>query len=669
MTEPTPADLDQLAIDTLRFLAVDMVERAQSGHPGTPMALAPLGYRLWTRFLRHDPADPAWPDRDRFILSCGHASALLYALLHLSGYDLPVEELKAFRQLGSKTPGHPEHGLTPGVETTTGPLGQGFGNAVGLALAQRILASRFNRPGMPVVDFRVWVFASDGDLMEGVASEAASLAGHHQLGRLNVFYDDNRITIDGPTELAFTEDVGERFEAYGWHVQRVDDANDLAALETAMERAAATLERPSLVVVRSHIAWGSPNKQDTAEAHGSPLGAEEVEATKRHLGWPLEPTFHIPEGAREAFAGVPGRGARLRSEWQELLDRYRGVHPDLAGELDRRLAGELPEGWDRELPRMAPGDGSIATRKASGKVLQVLARRIPELIGGSADLTGSNQTDIDDSVGFSPARPDGRNLHYGVREHAMGAAMNGMALAGLRPYGGTFLIFSDYMRPAVRLAALMELPVIYVYTHDSIFLGEDGPTHQPISQLAALRAIPHLTVLRPADANEVAAAWRVALANRRGPSALALTRQKLPVLEGTAERAEEGVARGAYVLADGGEEPRLVLFGTGSEVSLCLDAGRRLRASGIATRVVSMPSWELFAAQPAAYRRQVLGGSSVRRLAVEAAATLGWERWVGSEGAVVGLDRFGASAPAGDLAQRFGFTAERVEEQARKLLR
>ncbi len=670
MTQPAAVDVHQLTINTIRFLAVDMVEAARSGHPGAPMGQAPLAYVLWTRHLRFDPADPDWPDRDRFVLSCGHASALLYALLHLAGYDLPIEELERFRQLGSKTPGHPEHGLTPGVETTTGPLGQGLGNAVGMAIAATMLAERFNRDDFPLFQHRVWTVASDGDLMEGVASEASSLAGHLGLGRLNVFYDDNRISIDGPTSLAFSEDVARRYEAYGWHVQRVADGNDLEALDAAAVAATAETARPSLVVVRTHIGYGSPGKQDSAEAHGAPLGPEEALATRRALGWPLEPTFHVPEEAREPFAEAAERGAAERREWLELSARHRTRHAASAAELAARLAGELPAGWEERLPSFDEDGAEIATRKASGAVLSALKNTLPQLTGGSADLTPSNNTYLEGFGDFSAADRSARNLRFGVREHAMGAVLNGIALSkAFIPYGGTFLIFSDYMRPAIRLAALMELPVVYVFTHDSIFLGEDGPTHQPVSQLAALRAIPGLTVIRPADARETVEGWRLALANRGGPTALALTRQKLPVLAETRGRARAGVARGGYVLSDPeGAEPRAILIATGSEVALALAAQRALADEGLPVRVVSLPSWEIFDAQGRAWRDQVLPPALDRRLAIEADSPLGWERYVGDRGGVLGVDRFGASAPYRDLEGVYGFTVDHVKLRLRALL-
>lgn len=666
---PNTADRDALSIGALRFLAVDMVEAAKSGHPGAPLGQAPLVHRLWTRHLRFDPADPAWPDRDRFVLSCGHASALLYALLHLADYELPIEELRRFRQLGSKTPGHPEHGHTPGVETTTGPLGQGFANAVGMAMAARSLAGRFDRPGFELFGHRVWVVASDGDLMEGVASEAASLAGHHRLGNLKVFWDDNRISIDGATDLAFTEDVAARFEAYGWRTLSVDDGNDLAALDAAIEAAAAESGRPTLVVVRTHIGYGSP-KQDTAEVHGAPLGADAARATKRALGWPEEPAFLVPDGAREPYREAARRGASERASWLERLERYRSTHPEAATELDRRLAGELPREWRSALPSFAPGDAAIATRAASGKVLNALAGSLPELVGGSADLSESNNTHLKGEAPFAPDHAAGRYVHFGVREHAMGAIANGLALSGaIRPFVGTFLIFSDYMRPAIRLAALMGLPVVYVFTHDSIFLGEDGPTHQPVSQLASLRAIPGLVTLRPADACETAAAWTVAVGRGHGPTALALTRQKLPILAEAAERAAAGVARGGYVLWESaGGDPELILLATGSEVPLALEAGRRLAGGGARIRVVSMPSFELFAAEPESYRDTVLPPACAARLAIEAASPFGWHRWIGDRGEIVGLDGFGASAPAEALAAHFGFTVEALVERSRRML-
>lgn len=670
MSRQAEPDLDQLAINTIRFLAIDMVEKANSGHPGAPMGQAAMAYRLWTRHLRHSPQDPAWPNRDRFVLSCGHASALLYSLLHLSGYPISLGDLKAFRQLGSKTPGHPEYDLEHGVETTTGPLGQGIGNAVGMAIAERLLAAQFNRDGYSLFDYRVWVFASDGDLMEGVASEASSLAGHLGLGRLIVLYDDNRISIDGPTSLTFSERVDQRYAAYGWHVQSVENGNDLEALDVTLEAAKQERRRPSLIVIRTHIGYGSPNKQDTAAAHGAPLGTEEVRLTKQALGWPLDPLFHVPEEARESFRPNAQRGVEEARRWQQMLTGYREAHPELAADLERRQAGRLPEGWEDRLPAFRPEDGPLATRKASGAVLNAIGPSLPELVGGSADLTGSNNTYLEGYPSFSISDPGGRNLFFGVREHAMGAILNGMALSKLLlPYGGTFLVFSDYLRPAARLAALMGLPVKYVFTHDSILLGEDGPTHQPISQLVSLRSIPGLVVLRPADACETAEAWRIAMTRLDGPTALALSRQKLPIQSATAVHARLGVGRGAYVLADPPSgEPQVILIASGSEVALALEAHKSLAGEDIPTRVVSMPSWELFDAQNHDYRQSVLPSELPKRLAIEAGSPVGWERYVGDQGAVLALDGFGASAPYRQLAEKYGFTADNVVRRIKDLL-
>jgi transketolase len=647
-----------------------MVEKANSGHPGAPMGQAAMAYALWTDFLRHDPAHPRWPNRDRFVLSCGHASALLYALLHLSGYDMSLDDLRDFRQLDSKTPGHPEFDLDLGIETTTGPLGQGIGNGVGMALGQRLLAAQFNRDRFPIFDHRVWVFASDGDLMEGVASEVSSLAGHLGLGRLIVAYDDNGISIDGPTSLSFSEDVPQRYAAYGWHVQTVEDGNDLEALDSAYKNARDEISKPSLIAVRTHIGYGSPNKQDTASSHGSPLGPDEVRLTKEALGWPLEPTFHVPDQTREAFAEAAKRGAADHDKWVDMLAGYRVSHPRLADELEQRLAGDLPLGWDSTLPTFGPDDGSMATRKASGAVLNAICPGLPQLVGGSADLAPSNNTYVKGLPDQSADEPGGRNFFFGVREHGMGSIMNGMALSGLLlPYGGTFLVFSDYMRPAIRLAALIGLPVKYVFTHDSIFLGEDGPTHQPISQLVSLRSIPGLTVIRPADANETSAAWRLAVERTSGPTALALTRQSLPILPGSDERAAQGVARGGYVLADPpADAPRVILIASGSEVSLAMEAWQSLADADIPTRVVSLPSWDLFDAQKATYRDAVLPPAITKRLAIEAGSPLGWERYVGTDGDILGIDGFGASAPYNDLTQRYGYTVENLVRRVRSLL-
>jgi len=669
---PTPhySDLDHLCINTIRMLAIDAVQRAASGHPGMPMGMAGPAYVLWTRFLRHNPANPQWADRDRFILSAGHGSMLLYALLHLSGYELPFEELKRFRQYGSMTPGHPERGVTPGVETTTGPLGQGFGNGVGMAIAERYLATLFNRPGYTVVDHYTYAIVSDGDLMEGVASEAASLAGHQKLGKLIYLYDDNRISIEGSTELSFSENVPRRFEAYGWHVQTVDGL-DLEAVEAAIRAARAETTRPSLIDCKTHIAYGSPHKQDTAAAHGEPLGEEEVRATKENLGWPPDRQFYVPDEVRGYFQELQEYWGHLEADWHDLFERYRQDFPDLAQQFEATMEGKLPEGWRERIPTFSPAK-PLATRTASGEVLNAIAPAIPALIGGSADLAPSTKTYLQGLGDQEAATPGGRNLHFGVREHAMGAAVNGMAAhGGLRPFGATFLVFSDYMRPALRLSALMEVPSIWVYTHDSIFLGEDGPTHQPIEHLASLRAIPHLVTIRPADANETAVAWQVAL-ERSGPTALILTRQNVPVFDRSHMASAEGLRRGAYVLldADEGRRPDLILIGTGSEVSLAVEARARLAERGLQARVVSMPSWELFDAQPEEYRRAVLPDEVPVRLAVEAGSPMGWERYVGPFGGVLGIrGRFGASAPYKVLAEKFGFTAEHVVAQAEELLR
>jgi transketolase len=658
-------DLDQLSVNTIRTLAMDAVQRANSGHPGMPMGMADAAYVLWTQFLRHNPGDPAWPDRDRFVLSAGHGSMLLYSLLHLTGYDLPMEELQQFRQWESMTPGHPEYGEAPGVETTTGPLGQGFANGVGMALAERLLAAEFNRPGFEIVNHHTYAIVSDGDLMEGISHEAASLAGHLGLGKLIYLYDDNHITIEGDTALAFSEDVQRRFEGYGWHTQTVD-GHDRSAVAEAIELALADIERPSLIICRTHIAYGSPNMQDNAEAHGAPLGEDEVRRTKEALGWPPDAEFLIPDEVLAHYRQARDRGAEVEAAWSERLARYEESHPELAAEWKRRVAGELPAGWEESLPRFAVDEGPLATRAASGKVMAALAPALPELVGGSADLHPSTKTYLSAYPAVRRGEYAARNLHFGVREHAMGGIINGMALhGGLRPYGSTFLVFSDYMRPSIRLAAIMGLPVIYVFTHDSIFVGEDGPTHEPVEHVPSLRAMPGLTILRPADANETAAAWGVALKHSGGPVALILSRQKLPIL---AEADAEGVARGAYVISDAAE-PQVLLLATGSEVSLALEAQDLLAEEGIASRVVSMPSWELFEAQPQAYRDQVLPPAVSARVAVEAATPLGWERYIGPGGEMVSMDRFGASAPYKVLAEKFGFTAEEVAARARASLR
>ncbi len=654
--------LDQLCINTVRTLAMDAVQQADSGHPGTAMALAPLAYVLWQRHLRYNPANPDWLDRDRFILSAGHACMLLYSVLYLTGYDLTLEDIKQFRQWGSRTPGHAEHGVTPGVEATTGPLGQGTGNAVGMAIAEAQLAALFNRPGHTIIDHHTYFLASDGDLMEGISHEAASLAGHLKLGKLIGFYDDNRITIDGSTDLAFSDDTAKRFEAYGWHVQHVADGNDLNAIDTAITHAQRVTERPSLIIVRTHIGWGSPHKQDTAEAHGAPLGVEEVKTTKQALGWPSLEPFHVPDEALEQWRTATGRGAQLEADWQKRWDGYRAAHPDLAAELERRIAGRLPEGWESALPLFGPKDAQ-ATRAASGKVLNAIAAKLPELIGGSADLTGSNNTEMKGGGVFSAASRAGRNFHFGIREHAMGAALNGIALhRGFIPFGGTFLIFSDYMRPAIRLAALTQLRPIYVFTHDSIGLGEDGPTHQPIEQLAALRVIPNMTVIRPADPTEVVEAWRAAITHQNGPVALVLTRQKVAVVDRSKYAPAAGLHKGGYVLADS-PNPDIVLMATGSEVELILGAYERLKAEGRRPRAVSMPCLEYFARQPREYRDSVLP-PGVRRVAVEAAASQSWYRWLHDEDVIMGIDRFGESAPYQRIYKEFGLTVEDVVKAA-----
>jgi transketolase len=660
------------AINAIRFLSVDGVQKAKSGHPGTPMALAPLSYLLWTRHLRFNPRNPDWPDRDRFILSCGHASMLLYSLLYLTGFDLPLEEIKAFRQWGSNTPGHPETGHTPGVEVTTGPLGQGFGNAVGMAMAARMLAQRFNRPGHEIVSHRIFVLCSDGDLMEGVASEAASLAGFHRLGNLVAFYDDNRITIEGSTDLAFREDVAGRFRAYGWNVLTVADGNnDLEGMSRGIEAACSERERPTLVIVRTNIAFGSPNKQGTAEAHGSPLGEKEVALTKEALGWPMEPDFFVPEDVLAHFREAVPRGEAGEREWRLKMAAYMGAYPDLAMEWERVMWGDLPDGWESALPSFPPGTAAMATRKVSGKVINAIAPKIPELVGGSADLAPSTNTLMEEGGAFLPdAPPGGRNFHFGVREHGMGAILNGIARhGGLIPYGATFLIFSDYMRPAIRLAALMRTRVIYVFTHDSVGLGEDGPTHQPIEHLAALRAIPNLHVFRPADANETAAAWKMAMERTEGPSMMALTRQNVPVLPPEDVYRDGNVFRGAYILREGGNgRPAVILLASGSEVHVALEAANLLEAEGVPARVVSFLSWERFEQQPGEYRRFVLPPPVRARVSVEAASTFGWERYVGDGGASVGIDRFGASAPGGRIFRELGITPENVVARAKALL-
>jgi transketolase len=662
-------DLDLLAINTIRTLSIDAVQKANSGHPGAPMGAAPMAYVLWTRFLRHAPTHPDWPDRDRFVLSAGHASMLLYSLLHLTGYAVSLEDLESFRQWGSITPGHPEYGLTPGVEATTGPLGQGLANAVGMAIAERRLAAEYNRPNHAIVDHWTYAIASDGDLQEGIASEAASLAGHLRLEKLVVLYDDNHVQLDGPTSMAWSEDVPARFEAYGWHTQRVEDGNDVAAIEAAIERARSD-GRPSLIAVRTHIGYGSPNKQDSQKAHGAALGVEEVRLTKEAYGWDPDRSFYVPDEARTLFRAAVAEGESLVSGWEARFERYGDAFPEAAAEFRRRTTGAgLADGWDADLKSYDTGT-EVATRNAGQDAIQALAPRVPELFGGAADLSESNLTDVKGEANFE-ANQAGRNLRFGVREHAMGGIANGLAYhGGFIPYAGTFLNFSDYMRGSVRLAALSRLHVIYVWTHDSVGLGEDGPTHQPVEHYAALRAIPNLCFVRPGDANETSAAWAFAVARHEGPVALALTRQKLPVLPGTAERARDGVVRGGYVLREAtGGSPQLIMIGTGSELQLAYAAAETLDGEGIPTRVVSLPCWEQFEAQDQAYRDAVLPPAVRKRVSVEVGVPLGWERWVGDEGAIVGLDHFGASAPAAVIFEHLGFTAGRVTDVARRVVR
>jgi transketolase len=679
-----PAQLDQLSINTIRFLSVDAVQKADSGHPGLPLGAAPMAYVLWTRFLQHNPANPHWVDRDRFVLSAGHGSMLLYSLLYLTGYNLPLEQIKQFRQWGSLTPGHPERG-TPGVETTTGPLGQGFANGVGMAIAESHLAARFNRTDHTIVNHYTYVLASDGDLMEGVAAEAASLAGHLKLGKLICLYDDNHVTLSAGTHITFTEDRAMRFAAYGWHTQTVENGNDLAAIDRALRAAQAEKERPSLILVRTHLGYGSPHKQDTFEAHGSPLGEDEVKLTKQALGWPVDPPFYVPDAALAHFRLAMERGKRAEADWAERFSKYSNAFPDLAKEFQQRMAGELPQGWDSDIPTFQPDQKGLATRTASGKVLNALDGKPSLLVGGSADLDPSTRTALTAMGDFESPQDGagdqqgstgggwsyaGRNLHFGVREHAMGSIANGLAVhGGVIPFTATFLIFSDYMRPPIRLAALMEQGVIFVFTHDSIALGEDGSTHQPIEQLAALRAIPNLLVIRPCDANETAMAWRVAIESRNRPVALILTRQDVPTLDRTKFAAADGLLRGAYVLAEAPNgKPDIILIATGSEVSLIVAAGQKLAGNKINVRVVSMPSWELFEAQPRSYRDSVLPPSLRARLAVEAGATQGWCTYVGDEGDVIGVDRFGASAPGKVMMREYGFTVDHVFERAMKLV-
>lgn len=663
------SDLDQRCINALRVLAMDGVQKANSGHPGMPMGMADVAYVLWTRHLKHNPKNPKWPNRDRFVLSAGHGSMLLYSLLHLTGYPMSLEDLKQFRQWGSKTAGHPEYDIEVGIETTTGPLGQGFGNGVGMAIAARHLAARFNRPGYPLFENWIYAIVSDGDLMEGVSQEAGSLAGHLGLDNIIFFYDDNEISIEGSTELAFSEEVPGRFRAYGWHVQEID-GHDTDAIEQTIRTAKAAKGQPHLIACHTHLAYGSPNMHDDAEAHGAALGEEEVRLTKEALGWPSLEPFHVPDDVIAHYRLAVPQGQRAEAIWRDMMTNYEQQFPEEARELNRVLSGRLPENWQSAIPSFRTDDRPAATRSVSGKVIEALAPVVPELMGGSADLAPSTKTYMSGFGDFQKDTPEGRNMRFGVREHGMGAILNGMALyGGVRPYGATFLIFSDYMRPSVRLAALMGLPVIYVWTHDSVFLGEDGPTHQPIEQLMSLRIIPNNTVIRPADANETAAAWKVALQHADGPVGLILSRQNLPVLPGTAEKAMEGVARGAYVLSDSPlDRVDIILIATGSEVADALAAQKLLAERRVGARVVSMPSWELFDQQPVFYKLTVFPDDVIKRLAVEAGTPLGWERYVGSYGDAIGIDHFGASAPYKRIKEEFGFTAERIAERAQRLM-
>jgi transketolase len=660
--------IDLLTINTIRTLAMDAVQKANSGHPGTPMALAPVAYVLWERFLRHNPKNPNWANRDRFVLSNGHASMLLYSLLHLYGYGLTLDDLKNFRQWDSKTPGHPEYRLTAGVETTTGPLGQGVANSVGMAIAERWLASYFNREGQQVIDYRIYAICGDGDLMEGVSAEAASIAGHLGLSNLIWIYDNNHITIEGNTSLAFTEDVGTRFMGYHWNVSRVSDANDVEAIDRAIRTAQKETERPSLIILDSHIAWGAPNKQDTAGAHGEPLGEDEIKLAKKAYGWPEDAKFLVPQEVYDHMAKASERGKQWEDEWGKKLSSFRTSNAALAKEWDTLHAGKLPEGWDTDIPTFPADAKGVAGREAGNKVMNAIAKHVPWFIGGAADLAPSTKTLINGAGDFERGKYNGRNFHFGIREHAMGSILNGMALSGLRPYGSTFLIFSDYMKPPIRLSALMELPVVFIYTHDSIGLGEDGPTHQPIEQMLSLRSVPRLIDFRPADANEVAVAWKTIMQLKHIPAAIALSRQALPTFDRTKYASADGTAKGGYVLADSDGEPEVILMGTGSEVQLCVNAHEELRKGGVRSRVVSIPSWKLFQQQPEDYRNSVLPPTVRARVAVEAGTDLGWREYVGMDGEIVARSDFGASAPIKDLLKHFGFTVENVVAKAKASL-
>ncbi|HET6569661.1 MAG TPA: transketolase [Rhodothermales bacterium] len=660
--------LEERTINTIRFLSADAVQKAESGHPGLPMGAAPMAYVLWHRYLKHNPHHPKWIDRDRFVLSAGHGSMLLYSLLHLTGYDLSLDDIKQFRQWGSITPGHPENHLTPGIEVTTGPLGQGIAMSVGMAIAEQFLAARFNQPGFDVVDHHTYTICSDGDLMEGVSHEAASLAGHLRLGKLIWLYDDNHVSIDGNTEISFTDDTGKRFEAYGWQVLHVTDGNDLDAIDRAIQQARAETGRPSIIMVRTIIGFGAPHKQGTAVAHGEPLGEEELRAAKENLGWPADARFYVPEGVYDHMREAVEDGSRAEAEWDELMAQYTAAFPDKAKEFKDWQEGNLPEGWEEVIPTFEPGE-KLATRASGGKVLGQLAPKVGFLIGGSADLTPSNKTDVKGRSDFQPDNYSGAYFRFGVREHGMAGACNGMSMhGGVRPYGGTFLIFSDYMRPSVRLAALMHAKTIFVFTHDSIGLGEDGPTHQPIEQLMSLRAIPNLTVFRPADANETAQVWRATMMHTDGPVAMALSRQNLPTLDRSKYASAEGVLKGAYILKDSEGTPDIILMATGSEVQHIVAADEMLVKEGVMVRLVSMPSWEFFEQQPESYRNEVLPPAVTKRISIEAGTTLGWERYVGLQGRAIGINHFGASAPADILMKEFGFTADHVVQQAHELL-
>jgi len=664
----TDAKLQERAINAIRFLSADAIQKANSGHPGLPMGAAAMAYTLWTRHLRFNPNNPKWWDRDRFVLSGGHGSMLLYSLLHLTGYDVSMEDLKNFRQWGCKTPGHPENHCTPGVEVTTGPLGQGFANCVGLAIAEAHLAAVFNKPNYNIVDHHIYAIVTDGDLMEGLSSEAASLAGHLKLGNIVMLYDDNLISIDGSTDITFTEDRGARFEAFGWHVQHVKDGNDVDAIDKAIEEAKKD-PRPSIILCRTHIGFGMPNKQDTAKAHGEPPGDEELDGAKKKLDWPLEPRFFVPDDVQDFYSKIGSTGIQVENDWNSKFEKYGKDYPELAAEFSRRMKDDLAQGWDQNLPVFPPDDKGMATRAASGKVINALAKNLPELIGGSADLTPSNKTWIDGSPSFQTGTPEGRNLHFGVREHAMGAAVNGMAAhGGVIPYSATFLMFSDYMRPSIRLSALSNHGSIWVFTHDSIGVGEDGPTHQPIEHFAALRAIPDLVVLRPGDANEVVEAWKIAINRRDGPTLMALTRQNVPTLDRDKYSPASGTTKGAYVLADLGGNPNIILMASGSEVGLITKAAEQLHNEGISVRIVSFPSWELFKNQSKEYQESVFPPDVKARLAVEAGVSQGWERWTGDNGASLCINKFGASAPGNVLFEKYGLTVDNVVKHARKLI-